>query len=54
MKKLVVELITTSFKNYNNNSDNRIISGKKLNFYNLIKNIDKDYCPFYTDEPFFK
>ena len=42
----------TSFKNYNNNIDNRVISGEKLNFYNLIKNIDKDNCPFYTDENF--
>lgn len=42
----------TSFKNFNKKTDTRIINGEKLDLFNLISNINRDHCPFYTDENF--
>lgn len=42
----------TSFRNFIHGKDTRIIGGVKLNIHEMIKNIDKDHCPFYTEENF--
>lgn len=43
----------TSFRNYVNGIDTRqITKDKKLDLFEMIKNIDRDNCPFYTDEHF--
>lgn len=43
----------TSFRNYVNSIDTRQISkDKKLDLFEMIQNIDRDNCPFYTDENF--
>ena len=43
----------TSFRNYVKGVDTRQITEDiKLDLFELIKNIDRDNCPFYTDEHF--
>ena len=43
---------STSFKNYLNGHDTRIMDNHKINIHNIIKNINKKNCPFYSDENF--
>ena len=43
---------TTTFKNYINNNDTRIINNTKLDIFNLLKFIDKKNTNFYDDENF--
>ena len=43
---------STTFKNYLNNKNTRIINNNKLDIYNLIGNIDKKNVNFYDDENF--
>ena len=43
---------TTTFKNYINNNDTRIINNTKLDIFNLLKYIDKKNTNFYDDENF--
>ena len=42
----------TSFRNFVNGKDTRIVDDKKLNIFEMISNVDRDTCPFYTDEHF--
>jgi len=43
----------TSFRNYVNGIDTRqITKDKKLDLFEMIQHIDRDNCPFYTDEHF--
>ena len=43
---------SSTFKNYLNNKNTRIINNNKLDIYNLIGNIDKKNVNFYDDENF--
>ena len=44
---------STSFRNYVNGKDVRQINkDKKLDLFEMIKHVDRDNCPFYTDEHF--
>ena len=42
----------TSFRNYVNGNDTRIINDEKLNLFDMISDVNREYCPFYTDENF--
>ena len=44
----------TSFKNYLNSNDTRVIDDKKLDIKQMMNYINKDNTPFYIDENFLK